>query len=72
MECGESEKGYVEDVWQLFKSAMVGCTVNVCGMRRAGGEVRKESEWWCDDVRLAVAEKRHAHGVWLQRKDEAS
>ena len=29
--------------------------------------MRKWSEYLCEDVRLAVAEKRHAHEVWLQR-----
>ena len=38
------------------------CT-EVCCMRRVGGEVRKGSEWWCEAVRLAVAEKGHAHKV---------
>ena len=31
---GVSEKGNVEEEWQLFKSAVVGCTENVYGMRR--------------------------------------
>ena len=26
VECGKSEKGDVEEEWQLFKSAVVGCT----------------------------------------------
>ena len=34
--------------------------------------VRKGGEWWCEDVWVAVAVKRHAHDVWLQRKDEVS
>ena len=29
-----SEKGDVKEEWQLFKSAIVGCTKKVCGMRR--------------------------------------
>ena len=36
------------------------------------GEVRKGSEWWCEAIRVAVAEKRHAHEVRLQRKNEVS
>ena len=44
MECEESEKDYVEEEWQLFKSAMVGCK-EVYGMRRVGDGVRKSSEW---------------------------
>ena len=60
----ESKKGDVED-WQLFKSAVVGCTEKVCGMRRMGGGMRKGSEWYREAIRVAVPEKRHAHGVWL-------
>ncbi|KAK7945076.1 hypothetical protein WMY93_000804 [Mugilogobius chulae] len=51
----------VEEEWQQFKSAVVGCAKEVCGMRRVGGGVRKGSEWWCEDVRLAVTEKRRAY-----------
>ena len=40
----ESEKGDVEEEWQLFKSAVVGCTEKVCVMRRVDGGVRKWSE----------------------------
>ncbi|KAK7907805.1 hypothetical protein WMY93_016417 [Mugilogobius chulae] len=62
----------VEEEWQQFKSAVVGCAEEVCGMRRVGGGVRKGSEWWCEDVRLAVTEKRRAYEVWQQRKDRKS
>ena len=34
-------------------------------MRRVGGGMGKRSEWWCEDVRAAVAEKRHANGVGM-------
>ena len=44
-----SEKGGEE--WQLFKSVMVGCK-EVFGLRRVGSRVRKESECWCEDVRV--------------------
>ncbi len=27
-------------------------------------------KWWCEEVSVAVSEKRHAYEVWLQRKDE--
>ena len=32
-------------------------------MRKVGGGVRKGSEWFCEAVRVAVAEKWYAHGV---------
>uniref|UniRef100_A0A8C8DHP6 ribonuclease H n=1 Tax=Oryzias sinensis TaxID=183150 RepID=A0A8C8DHP6_9TELE len=62
----------VEEEWQQFKSAVVGSAEKVCGVRHVGGGLRKGSEWWCEDVRLAVAEKRCAYEVWLQRKDRES
>ena len=65
-------KGNVEEEWQLFKSAVVECAKEVCGMRRVGAGIRKGSEWWCEEVSMAVAEKRRAFEVWLQQKDEVS
>ena len=44
-------------------------TNDVCGMRRVGGQRRKESEWWNEEVGRAVAEKRRAFEEWLQRRD---
>ena len=38
----ESEKGDVEEEWQLFKSVMVGST-EVFAMRREGGGVKNGS-----------------------------
>ena len=39
---GECEKGDVEEEWQLFKSALLGCA-EVCGVRRVGDGMRKGS-----------------------------
>ena len=44
----ESEKGNVEEEWQLFKSVEVGCREKLYGMRNVGGGVRKGNEYWCD------------------------
>ena len=63
MECSKSGKGDVEQEWQPFKSALVGCTEKVYGMRGAGGRLKKGSEWWCGDVRVTVAEKRRDYEV---------
>ena len=38
-------------------------------MRRVGGQRRKGSEWWNEEVGRAVAEKRRAFEEWLQRRD---
>ena len=62
----------VEEEWQKFKSAVLECAEKVCGMRRVGNGVRRGGEWWCEEVRMAVKEKRQAFEVWLQRKDGAS
>ena len=37
-------------------------------MRRVGGQRRKGSEWWNEEVGRAVAEKRRAFEEWLQRR----
>ena len=38
----------------------MGCTNHVSGIRRIGGQRRKESEGWNEEVSGAVAEKRRA------------
>ena len=38
-------------------------------MRRVGGQRRKGSECWNEEVGRAVAEKRRAFEEWLQRRD---
>ena len=35
-------------------------------------DMRKGSEWWCEDARISITEKKHTHEVQLQRKDEVS
>ena len=44
------------------------CTSDVSGLRSVGGQRRKGSEWWNEDVGRAVAEKRRAFEEWLQRR----
>ena len=48
------------------------CTNDVCGMRRIGGQRRKGSEWWNEEVGRAVAKKRRAFEEWLQRRDRVT
>ena len=45
------------------------CTNDVCGVRRVGGQRRKGSEWWSEEVGVVMAEKRRASEEWLQRRD---
>ena len=57
----------MEKEWEKFKDTVMECTNDVCGMRRVGGQRRKGSEWWNEEVGRAVAENRRAFEEWLQR-----
>ena len=48
------------------------CTNDVCGMRRVGGQRRKGSEGWNEEVGRTVAENRRAFDEWLQRRDRVT
>ena len=48
VKCGEVESG--EKEWEKFRDAVMGCTNDICGMRRVGGQRRKGSEWWNEEV----------------------
>ena len=52
-----------EKEWEELYIVME-CTNDVFGMRRVGGQRRKGSELWNEDVGGVMAEKR-----WLQRRD---
>ena len=52
---GEVES--VEKEWEKFRDIVLECTNDVCGMRRVGGQRRKGSKWWNEEVGRAVAEK---------------
>ena len=41
-------------------------------MRRLGGQRRKESEWWNEEVCGAVSENKRAFEEWLQRRDRVT
>ena len=36
------------------------------------GQRRKRSEWWNEEVGMAVAKKRRAFEEWLQRRDRVT
>ena len=59
----------MEKEWEKFRDMVMECTNDVCGMRRVGGQRRKGSAWWNEEVNRAVAEKRRAFEEWLQRRD---
>ena len=68
--CQESLRGKYEvwrsgevdsvEEWEKFRDMVIECTNDVCGTRRVGGQRRKGSEWWNEEVGRAVAEKRRA------------
>ena len=64
---GEVES--LEKEWEKFRDMVMERTNDVCGMRRVGGQRRKGSEWWNEEVGKAVTEKRRAFEEWLQRRD---
>ena len=44
-----------------FSDSVMECTNDVCGKRHVGGQRRKRSEWWNEEVSSrAVAKKRRA------------
>ena len=70
--CRGGEVESVEKEWEKFRDMLMECTNDVCGMRRVGGQRRKGSEWWNEEVGRAVAEKRRAFKEWLQRRDRVT
>lgn len=60
----------VEVEWEWFRDSVNRCASEVCGMRRVGGTMRKGSEWWNEETKVAVMEKRRAFEVWLQTRNE--
>ena len=63
---GEVES--VENEWDKFRDIVMECSNDVCGTIRVGGQRRKGSECWNEEVGRAVAEKRRAFEEWLQRR----
>ena len=59
-------------VWEKFRDIVMECIIDVYGMRRVGGQGRKGSEWWNEELGRAVAEKRRAFEEWLQRRDRVT
>ena len=56
----------VEEELEWFKEAVTRCAKVVCGTRRAGGNRRKGSEWWDEEAKKGVEEKKQAFIDWLQ------
>ena len=62
----EKEAGELEEEWRLMKASLVGHASDVCGKRFVGGCMRKGSEWWKEEVKMKVEEKKRSFEEWLQ------
>ena len=58
--------GELEEEWQAVKECLLESASEVCGKRFVGGGIRKGSEWWNEEVKLVVDEKKRAYEEWLQ------
>ena len=65
-EVGGRDAGEVEEEWQCFKEGVMLCAKVECRMRQMGGGRRKGCEWWSDEVRVKVCEKRQPYEERLQ------
>ena len=59
----------VEGEWERFKFAVLRCAGEVCGYKKLGRK-GKRSEWWDDEVRDLVRNKRRAYETYLRTRDE--
>ena len=62
----EREAVELEEEWGLMKESLVGHASDVCGKRYVGGCMRRGSEWWNEEVKMKVEEKKRAFEEWLQ------
>ena len=51
-------EGDVEEEWDKFKAGVIESANIVCGVRKVGEKRRRGSEWWNDECRKVVEEKR--------------
>ena len=65
----ERENGGVEEEWKMFRDTLLSTASDVCGKKKVGGYVRKGSEWWDEEVKIVVEEKRRAFEEWLGNRD---
>ena len=68
---GEVES--VEKEWEKFSDMVMECTNDVHMWHETCRRAEKKgSEWWNEEVGMAVAEKRRAFEEWLQRRDRVT
>ena len=58
--------GELEEEWKAVRECMVQSANEVCGKRCVGGGIRKGSEWWNEEIKRKVEEKKKAYEEWLQ------
>ena len=63
----ENVVGELEEEWTLMKENVKEHASSVCGVRDVGGCMRKGSEWWNEEVKRKVEEKKKAFEEWLQK-----
>ena len=59
----------LECMWDTFKKVLVSSARAVCGVASVGKR-RFNTEWWSDEVRRAIEEKREAYLRWLKNGSE--
>ena len=64
----ERVAGDVEEEWKSIRESLVENASVVCGKRSVGGGIRKGSEWWNEEIKLKVEEKKKTNEEWLQCK----
>ena len=61
----------VNEECEMFEKAVLRCAKEVCGERKIGGGRRKRgSEWWNEEVKQLIREKKELYGQFLQRRGE--
>jgi hypothetical protein len=68
----KTECGCVESEWDCYRKTIERNASEVCGLKRAGGNSRRGSERWNDDIREAIGEKRSPFEEWLQNGDRGT
>ena len=59
----------VEDEWERFKSFVLSSAGESCGYKRIGRRGKK-SEWWDDEMRELVQDKRRLYEMYLRTRSE--
>ena len=63
----------VKQEWERMKKCVVDAAKRVCGTRKVnggGGIKRGKSDWWCEEIKMAVRKKRECYESWLQSGGE--